>query len=55
MLFHLVFQQNLSEEVCSNVKTKTIPKFAVKVFQRSNNHFYDDLIYHLKHLYSIEL
>ena len=34
MLFHLTFKRNLYEEAFSDVKTKTMPHFAVKVFSK---------------------
>ena len=37
ILFDLVYKRNLYEKAFCNVKTKTMPHFAVKYFQRSNH------------------
>ena len=54
ILFHMVFKRNLYEEEFSNVKTKTMPRFAVNFFKEATINFYHNLIYYFD-LYSIGL
>ena len=53
-LFHMVFKRNLYKEGLSNVKTKTMPRFAVNVFKETTINFYHDLICYFD-LYSMGL